>query len=242
MTFSIHMLDNPLWWSLTTCHRDIAEVCGTTYALPEAYGPFVACSGAKDGELHDLASLLAKRKTPALVMARDLPRGLHCPPSAYGLQMVAHTWTRPNENHRIEQLSAADAEAIYALARRTQPGPFEHRTHELGGFIGIKKDGSLIAMAGQRAKMPGHTEISAVCVDRAHRGQGYGAALVKHMAALIFDSGDLPFLHTYADNKVAISLYEKIGFRIRTGVKLLRLDPGALSAFEPTELAEMHAR
>lgn len=232
MTFNIHMLDNPFWWSLATCHRQIAEVCGATYSLPEAFGPFIACSGAKNGELSDLATLLAKRKTPALIMARDLPKGLSLPPSAFGVQMVARSRIGRHKDHRIEQLSGKDAEAIYALARRTQPGPFEHRTRELGDFIGIKKDGALIAMAGQRARLQGYTEISAVCVDRAHRGKGYGTAVVQHMAAQIFESGNRPFLHTYADNKAAIALYEKIGFRIRTGVKLLRLDPWALAAFE----------
>ncbi|MEM1376025.1 MAG: GNAT family N-acetyltransferase [Pseudomonadota bacterium] len=241
MTFNIHMLDNPFWWSLTTSHREIAEVCGATYALPEVFGPFVACSGAKDGELHDLATLLTDRTTPAIVMARDLPRDLDFPRFTHGVQMVAQNFTSSKDDHCVEELTADDAEEIYALAQRTRPGPFEHRTHELGDFVGIKKDGALIAMAGQRARLPGHTEISAVCVDRAHRGRGYGAAVVKHMAAKICDFGDHPFPHTYADNKAAISLYEKIGFRIRTGVKLLWLDPGALRPLELTDLTHAQA-
>ena len=45
----------------------------------------------------------------------------------------------------------------------TAPGPWFHRTPELGRFVGFEEDGRLVAMAGERMHVPGDTEISAVC-------------------------------------------------------------------------------
>ena len=57
--------------------------------------------------------------------------------------------------------------------RLTNPGPFGPRTIELGRFVGIHRDGRMVAMAGERLKPEGHTEITGVCTDPDHRGRGY---------------------------------------------------------------------
>jgi predicted GNAT family acetyltransferase len=101
------------------------------------------------------------------------------------------------------------------LVRRTRPGPFEKRTYLLGGYLGIRRGGALVAMAGERMHPPGWTEISAVCTDPAQRGQGLAARLTLAVAAGIRDRGDVPFLHTGADNAPAIRLYEVLGFTLR---------------------------
>ena len=58
---------------------------------------------------------------------------------------------------------------------------------------------------------PGWTEISAVCTDPAHRGQGLAARLVRAVAVGIREHGDVPFLHAAADNHAGIRLYERLG-------------------------------
>ena len=70
-------------------------------------------------------------------------------------------------------------------------------------------------MAGERLHPPGYTEISAVCTDAAHRGRGLATRLVLAVAAGIRARGEVPFLHTGADNTGAIRLYERLGFRLR---------------------------
>ena len=102
-----------------------------------------------------------------------------------------------------------------ALAGLTKPGPFVERTHELGRFIGIRHEGQLVAMAGERMRPPGWTEISAVCTDPQFRGQGLATRLTLAVAAAIRARGDTPFLHVMADNVTAIRLYETLGFRAR---------------------------
>ena len=112
---------------------------------------------------------------------------------------------------------------MLALARLTKPGPFFSRTHELGDFVGVKEAGELVAMAGERLKLPGFTEVSGVCTRPGHRGRGYAAALMRLVASRIVARGETPFLHAYAHNTGAIGLYETLGFRVRRVMTLTEL-------------------
>jgi ribosomal protein S18 acetylase RimI-like enzyme len=118
-------------------------------------------------------------------------------------------------------LGAADVPEMLDLVARTQPGPFLPRTVELGTYLGIRRQGALVAMAGERLHPPGWTEISAVCTDPDHRGQGLAARLVLAVAAGIKERGETPFLHTAARNTNAIRLYESLGFRLRRTTKFM---------------------
>jgi predicted GNAT family acetyltransferase len=100
------------------------------------------------------------------------------------------------------------------LTARTQPGPFLPRTIELGTYLGIRRDGRLVAMAGERLHPAGWTEISAVCTDEAWRGQGLSSRLILALGAGIRARGEIPFLHVLTTNP-AIGLYKKLGFRDR---------------------------
>jgi predicted GNAT family acetyltransferase len=109
-----------------------------------------------------------------------------------------------------------DAAEMLALAELTRPGPFTLRAQALGTFWGVKSDGRLIAMAGERLKQLGFTELSGVCTHPEFRGRGLGRTLSVFVANQIAARGEVPYLHSYATNADAISLYESIGFRIRT--------------------------
>ena len=89
---------------------------------------------------------------------------------------------------------------MLALATLTRPGPFFARTHQLGAFIGVKQDGRLVAMAGERMQPTGFTEVSGVCTHPDPRGRGYAGGLMRQVAARILARGETPFLHAYADN------------------------------------------
>jgi predicted GNAT family acetyltransferase len=111
-------------------------------------------------------------------------------------------------------LTETDVPEILDLVERTKPGPFAKRTIEMGHYLGIRRDGRLIAMAGERLRLPGWTEISAVCTDPDFRGQGLAARLTMAVAAGILGRGELPFLHAAATNTDAIRLYEGLGFQV----------------------------
>ena len=104
------------------------------------------------------------------------------------------------------------------LVRLTRPGPFRPRTIEMGTYVGIRRNGRLIAMGGERLSPPGYTEISAVCTDPDHRGLGLASRLVLDLAHRIRARGDIPILHADARNVGAIRLYEQLGFVVRREV------------------------
>ncbi|MGA9709930.1 MAG: GNAT family N-acetyltransferase [Candidatus Sulfotelmatobacter sp.] len=104
---------------------------------------------------------------------------------------------------------------MMALTALTKPGPFGKRTHELGTYLGIRCDGNLVAMAGERLKIPGYTEVSAVCTHPEHTGHGYARILIAKVMRRICSRGETPLLHVRGDNARAIALYERLGFRQR---------------------------
>jgi predicted GNAT family acetyltransferase len=158
----------------------------------------------------------------ALVEAQDAPP----PPGAAVMQhailnqMIATAITRGDATFEIVPLGDGDAAEMLALATLTEPGPFFRRTHQLGDFIGVKQGGKLVAMAGERMKPQGFTEVSGVCTHPEHRGRGYAGGLMRIVAQRILARGETPFLHVYAHNTGAIALYEALGFHRRAAMHM----------------------
>jgi predicted GNAT family acetyltransferase len=119
------------------------------------------------------------------------------------------------------ELAEPDVPEMMALAELTKPGPFGKRTRELGTYLGVRREASLVAMAGERLRLPGYTEVSAVCTHPEHTGKGYAAALIGALVGKIQDRGESAMLHTAADNERAIALYERLGFKQRATLHLL---------------------
>jgi ribosomal protein S18 acetylase RimI-like enzyme len=132
-----------------------------------------------------------------------------------GHQMIATRVAariQPRDFARLDDSSVPD---MLTLVEASRPGPFSVRTNKLGGYLGIRVEGHLLAMTGERMKLEGFTEISAVCTHPDHRGRGYAHDLVSAVAQAVLDRGEWPFLHVFSDNLPAIALYERLGFTIR---------------------------
>jgi predicted GNAT family acetyltransferase len=114
----------------------------------------------------------------------------------------------------LVELGEADSPEMLALARLTEPGPFEAETWRMGRFFGVRRDGRLVAMAGQRMHPPGFVELSGVCTHPDARGEGLATRLTNHVTRAILAGGETPFLHAWADNTGAIALYERLGYRM----------------------------
>lgn len=225
-----HPLDRAAWSALTGRQSHLAVVQGRARRYDPDYGVFAAVEDPADpAALADLAALLADHGDAAMLQP-DPPAeapGLRVASRDLGVQMVAAgRVAAPAPAFDMVPLSGADGPDMLALATLTRPGPFMARTHLLGDFFGVKLDGVLVAMAGERMKPDGHTEVSGVCTHPDHRGRGYAGALMRLVAARIQARGETPFLHAYASNTGAIALYETLGFELRREVWMARLAPG----------------
>ena len=184
--------------------------------LPGGRIPFVAVSPDHDEKVwDDLAALVG----PGGVV--PLTGGIHATPAGWelighgeGVQMIGAGLEVAADPDLIE-LGLDDVPDMLGLIERTRPGPFLPRTVELGRYLGIRRRGTLVAMAGERLHLPGWTEISAVCTDSNYRGQGLATRLVRAIGAGIKARGETPFLHAVATNTNAIRLYEQLGFVLR---------------------------
>jgi ribosomal protein S18 acetylase RimI-like enzyme len=206
---------------------------GTATSLAARFDPAVSPFGAlagtpTDDHWDELAALTGPGGTLALV--RPIDDDLRPGPGwsltweADGVQMIGdritdglRSWTSspPPVERRPDPLGRQDVDDMLALVAETQPGPFLARTIEFGGYLGIRREGRLVAMAGERMRPPGHAEVSAVATDPSFRRQGLGEGLVWSVIAGIADRGEVPFLHAAGTNVNAIRLYGKMGFTVR---------------------------
>ncbi|MFG1916974.1 GNAT family N-acetyltransferase [Micromonospora sp. NPDC048898] len=215
-THTDEALDNPVWAALTGPHRRFAEIHGRAARYQPDVAPFTCVSVGDDpGVWADLATLVGPGAVVAVTgTAAPLPDGWAVDATIAGVQMVDVGVDAADDPEAV-RLTAADLPEMFALIARTEPGPFLPRTVELGTYLGIRRGGALVAMAGERLHPPGWTEISAVCTAPEVRGQGLATRLVRAVAAGIRARGGRPFLHAAASNTTAIRLYESLGFRLR---------------------------
>lgn len=228
-----HPLDNPARSSLTGPHAHFAERRGRVLRYPPEVTPWLALPddpGPEDWA--DVAALAGPDgEVPLLGTSHLPPRGWELTFEADGVQLVGDGVAgRPFPE--AVTLTAADVPEMMDLVERTRPGPFLPRTVELGTYLGVRRNGALVAMAGERLRPPGWTEISAVCTDDAFRGQGLGTRLILAVAAAARERGERPFLHTGARNTGAIRLYEALGFRLRRTTRFMsaRVPDGQLAS------------
>jgi predicted GNAT family acetyltransferase len=216
------MLDNVIWYALNSQHRSFSR--GTALAARYAadVSPFAALAHPTPEAFSDLATLAQPGDSVALFTAEPLD--------------VSPEWqlvrSRPLEQmvcDRLEgdaprlylRLGAEDVPEMLALAAATEPGPFSAGTIGMGRYYGFRSadDGRLVAMAGERLRLTGYTEINAVCTDPAFRGRGYARTLVAGLVAQSLADGCTPFLHVKTENG-AKALYEALGFRVRRAIQL----------------------
>ncbi len=201
-----------MWAALTGPQACFAEASGDAARYSSDISPFCAVADPDDPAAW---ADLAKLTDQALLTGPSLkpPPGWVTVRTMAGVQMAGHGMTGVEDPEAVV-LTGTDVPEILDLVERSQPGPFAKRTHELGRYLGIRHEGRLVAMAGERLRLPGWTEVSAVCTDPAFRGRGLGARLTLAVAAGILGRGDLPFLHVQDTNTAAIRLYERLGFEL----------------------------
>ncbi|WP_242138539.1 GNAT family N-acetyltransferase [Sphingomonas sp. TREG-RG-20F-R18-01] len=209
-------LDRPIWHSLTGRHAALALGDSRAVRFRPDVNLFGAAADESPEALDALAGLIAEGGTLGLLgvgAAAPLPGTVVVSERRLN-QMVATRLNRAARAVEIVPLGDADAGEMLDLATLTAPGPFFAKTHLQGGYIGVRRGGRLVAMAGERMKVPGFSEISAVCTHPDYRGQGFARALMEAVLVPLLERGEGVFLHSYADNP-AVALYRALGFEVR---------------------------
>lgn len=219
------VLDNPVWHGLTTRQSHLAQGDGLARRFDPAVSVFAAPCDMGDAAIEALGKLVPEGGAIAMLQRDKVPTPQGCQGEdlGWGYQLVLEDAAKLLPAIDVVTLGESDHPAMLKLATLTRPGPFLLGTPRMGGFIGVKFDGRLIAMAGERFKPEGATEISAVCTHPDFRGRGLAGALSSMAARRIIARDEMPFLHSWSTNVAAITLYEKLGFSKRCEVFVKRL-------------------
>lgn len=218
----LSLLDNPVWHALSTLHASFAEGDEFAKRYQDDVAPFAAMRDQSSESYDSLARTLGPARTAALVFigAPEVPVGWTTVRGGQAAQMVWNSSELPLVKHDIQDLNLSNVDEMLTLVALTKPGPFGKRTPEMGSYFGIYDDGRLVAMAGERLRLPGFTEISAVCTHPESRGRGYASSLVSSLIRKIEERDEAPFLHVRTENAEAIRVYEKLGFKTRRIVNI----------------------
>lgn len=217
---------NPVWHALRSKHQKFAKCAGEACRYPAEVVPLAAIRAPEREPMLQLRSLFDADESawvigekyaevPKLVRAETL----EC------LQMVLPDDVGvPDTKIEVVKLSDANAGEMVSLTTLAFPGFFRQRTCEMGSYYGVRSaSGELIAMGGERLKLDGFTEISAVCTHPSFRGRGLAAAIIWQVVREHRKEGVRSWLHVASSNRRAEELYLRMGFKEIRRVTLHRI-------------------
>ncbi|MEO8344051.1 MAG: GNAT family N-acetyltransferase [Betaproteobacteria bacterium] len=217
-------LDNPFWASLATRHAHIALGGPLARRYPVDVSPIAGLPGAESANITALEALveIGDDMGYAGPFTLKLPGNWETVHASLLTQMIrADRTPLPEGEFNATILGPADVPEMLALVELTHPGPFRPRTIELGTYIGIREDGRLVAMAGERLWVRDCREVSAVCTHPDVEGRGYARALSSRVVNRMLRAGETPFLHVESSKARALGVYRSLGFERRAEYPLV---------------------
>ncbi len=216
-----HVLDNPIWHALSTRQEQLNTGSKKVKYFDQSVSPFVAMDAWDEADLREMEDILPEDRSFYVLIPRqvNIPEAFEQVYTTPIYQMVCRAF-QPHflSEQAVLEMGDADVQEMIALTALTRPGPFSTGTMSFGRYIGIREGERLAAIAGERMKVVGHTEVSAVCTHPDFLGKGYASHLMSILCAAIIERGETPFLHVRADNPRAIRASERLGFSISRDV------------------------
>ncbi|MGF1925657.1 MAG: GNAT family N-acetyltransferase [Bacteroidia bacterium] len=216
-----NILDNPIYYALNSGNRAFASGTEEIAYFQEDVAPFAGLVDYTQASFDLLYESSAPESTFVIFtpIALKIPNRWDLIGQIDMFQMLYEpSMQSPMVDYKFNNLNRVHVDEMVELIKLTQPGPFRTNTIALGNYTGIFKDEKLVSMAGQRLNPIPYVEISAVCTHPNHLGKGYAHSLLREQVRRILEKSQVPFLHVRNDNSAAVKLYQKLGFKIRTGM------------------------
>lgn len=224
-----YKLDNPAWYSLHETHTQFAIGDNNVKRYQKQIVSFVAYDTKRKNGLDELDKWTDVGESFFVIGDLDqLPGDFIVESRLDCFQMICAGPVNMNEGAPIiKELNKEDEEQMMRLINKVQPGYFLPGTRLMGDYYGIHQTNELVAMAGERMRMNGFTEISAVVTDPNFTGRKYAQHLIAQLVNKNISAGIIPYLHTGVNNERAIKVYEYLGFITRRIIpfwKIKRVD------------------
>ncbi|CAN5637778.1 GNAT family N-acetyltransferase [soil metagenome] len=220
---SYYNLDNPAWYALTEAHACFALGDEAVKRYQSNIVAFAAYQQSKEisAQLNQLISINESffiiGDAPLLNADYIIESILPCE------QMVCTSEIKMEGTAAIEKLTEGDDDEITTLINLVQPGYYKPGTRLMGDYFGIRENNQLVSITGERMRMNGLTEISAVVTHPDFTGRKYAQQLLAHVANKNLAAGIIPFLHVAATNERAIKIYALLGFAKRRIINFTKI-------------------
>ncbi len=217
-------LDNPVWVSLSTRHRELGRFEGNAGRYLAEVAPFVAVSDAGAACVPALSKLVGVGESVLFVgQAPELPDAWELHRYAPIAQMTCSRMLPVVDGPDLVPLAGPRVADMLELTALVYPHYFRPRTVDMGDYFGIYDGAKLVAMAGERMGFPGFQEISAICTHPQYLGRGYAQRLLATLNNRALARGEVPFLHVSHENARAKGVYELMGYVQRCDIDLVQV-------------------
>ena len=222
-----HPLDNPIWSALTTGSFKFSHGTDNCRFIDREMGFFAGLPSYDLEGMNTLLSACEVGQRVILFPPDHLPttEGWIVHNNRPLLQMV-YSEEKPlsTPQGKLEDLKGNHVPSMLTLTELTKPGPFLTRTLDFGGYVGAMDGERLMSMAGRRLSPDPYVEISAVCTHPDYLGKGLSSQVMTQVMKGVLEEQKIPFLHVYPDNAPAVRVYEKLGFKPRTTLRVYLLE------------------